>query len=117
MRNIIQLKKGHIMAGDHKISKKARSLKVALQAWIEKNHLEEDTIWWPPKGDDSTGNRPDLVLTFEGNLHSVLWCRPCEDHDDAAVSRLRREFDVIVKKHGFFFQFKNEVEGRFYENE
>ena len=75
------------MAGDDKISKKARSLKVSLQAWIEKNRLEEDTIWWPPKEDDSTGNSPDLVLTFEGDLHSVLWRLPCEDHDAAAVIR------------------------------
>ena len=117
MININQLKKGHIMVGQDKLSKKALALKVALQAWIEKHHLEEDTIWWPLKDDNETGNKPDLVLTFEGDLHSVLWRRPCEDHDAAAVGRLRQEFDAIVKKHGFFFQFKNEVEGRFYQIE
>lgn len=59
------------MVGEGKISKKARSLKVALQAWIEKNHLEEDTIWWPPKEDDSTGNIPDRENPFGSNGRDV----------------------------------------------
>lgn len=91
------------------------SLKRALQEWIENNGLAEDTFWEPETKYIVLASGPDLVLTFEGDLHSVLWCRAFNDCDAAHASLLRQEFDAIVKHHGFSFEFKNETTGHFYE--
>ena len=91
---------------------KAQALKNELNVWIKKHGLTEDTIWWRPETfqefEDDVGP-PDLVLTFEGDLHTVLW-----ERDGPASSKLRAEFDEIVSRHGFLFNFKDEVTGFFY---
>jgi hypothetical protein len=91
---------------------RAPALKKELNAWIKKNGLTEDTIWWKPEEFQEyreTDSRPALVLTFEGDLHTVLW-----ERDGSSSYKLRAEFDEIVHRRGFDFNFKDEVTGVFY---
>ena len=101
------------MVRNRSLSPRAKSLKAELQVWIDEHDLAEETIWWPAEEDERTG--ADLVVTFEGDLHSVLWRQPFEGHNIAVACRLRSEFDAIVKKHSFLFEFKDGVTGHFYE--
>jgi hypothetical protein len=91
---------------------RATALRTELNAWIKKNGLTEDTIWWKPKkfrDYDEGESRPALVLTFEGDLHTVLW-----ERDGPSSSKMRAEFDEIVRRHKFTFNFKDEITGIFY---
>jgi hypothetical protein len=87
----------------------AEALQNAVQCWLESNELETDTNWWKPEeffGDKlaSYTERPRLVLTFEGDLYDVLWSWVSDTTERA---RLRREFEEIVKQHGFSIVRKN----------
>ena len=88
------------MVRNRSLSPRAKSLRAELQVWIDEQGLAEETIWWPAEEDERTG--ADLVLTFEG-------------HNASAACRLRSEFDAIVKRHNFLFEFKDNVTGHFYE--
>ena len=79
--------------------------------------MAEDTFWLDAPAENGGGPIPDLVLAFEGDLHSVLWVHSFGEHSKEYSSQLRRQFDRIVKKHGLFFNFKDEVTGHFYSKE
>ena len=87
----------------------ADRLREVLQEWMEANALAEDSRWWRPEeffGDKFAEyvERPCLVLTFDGDLHDVLWSWVSDTTDGA---RLRREFEGLVKQHGFAIRRKS----------
>ncbi len=94
------------------VAERIRSLKSEIRIWVNKNDLAEDTFWKDPPAEGEDGE--NLVLVFEGDLSTVLWERPFDNHDAAYSRRLRQEFDAIVKKHGFYFEFQNEGAANFY---
>jgi hypothetical protein len=100
------------MARRKSVAERVRSLKAEIRIWVNKHDLAQDTFWKdPPAG---SGEGENLVLVLEGDLSTVLWERPFDDHDAAYSRRLRQEFDAIVKKHGFYFEFQNEGAANFY---
>ncbi|MDX1968867.1 MAG: hypothetical protein SFV23_16955 [Planctomycetaceae bacterium] len=88
-----------------------RSLRAELEAWITKNSLWDDTWFETP---DSGTDGPDLVLLSEGDLSTVIWCRPTDVRTASEAEALRAEFDQIVKQRKATFSFKNEIEMHLY---
>jgi hypothetical protein len=110
MIDVLHQLKGFVLVPPKPESDKARSLRVALQAWFEKNDLaDENTSWRRPK----QRSKADLVLAFGPDLYRVLWCLPFEVGDPSDVIRLRGEFDAVVNEHGFVFKCMGKLSGTF----
>jgi hypothetical protein len=106
------------MAQITRSSREVTAFKRAIQAWVEKHDLAEDTMWWSPEkfyGDKrhAFAEKVYLVLTFEGDLYYVLWCQSFNDFSQAESEGLRREFDGICARHGFWFEFDDNVTASF----
>lgn len=85
-------------------------LKAAIEDWLETLGLKavEASFWTPEEffGEelDEYAERPLLVMTFDGDLHDILWS-PVDG--DSEASRRRREFEAIVKAQGLSIHRKN----------
>jgi hypothetical protein len=102
--------KGFVLILPKPESDKARSLRVALHEWFEKNDLADEHLSWRRPRQQS---RADLCLTFGIDLRTVLWCLPFEIGDPSESIRMRAEFDAIVKEHGFVFKLAGNFSGKF----
>ncbi|QOJ14853.1 MAG: hypothetical protein HRU75_09455 [Planctomycetia bacterium] len=81
---------------------RAETLRLDLQAWLEKNELMNDGSFDVPNDpeaiDTTQGAEPVyLILSMDGMLYDLFYKR---ENDD-----LRTEFDAIVAEHGFWYDF------------
>jgi hypothetical protein len=93
---------------------KVRAMQEELQQWMEKRDLADDATWYTgeehygdelPKRDEPAC----LVLTYDGELYSVLYFRPPDHPAYPEYVKLREEFDEIVNRHGYWFDFEDHV--------
>ena len=92
---------------------KARGLQIELQKWMETYELSGDTKWWT--ADEFYSGKhvdfdepPHLVLTFEGDLHRVIYGPPDLPRIDWYRER-RKEFDAIVERHRYWYEIEDNV--------
>lgn len=87
---------------------RVKALQVELQKWMETHDLTHDTQWWTADNFDGSKlaefeEQPQLVLTFEGDLNNLFWCPRDDDwHHDR-----RNEFEKIVERHGYWYEFED----------
>lgn len=101
---------------------KARAMQAEIQSWMEKNELTHDTQWHTAEeyyGDKRLkfAEPHYLVLTFEGELYNVLWEYPPDVPDYPTYVKLHAEFDDIVARHGFWYDFEDNVTACFMLND
>ena len=96
-------------------------MQAELQSWMEKNDLTHDTGWRTAEyhyGDElkKFDEPPCLVLTFGGDLNNVLWEYPPDVPDYQLYVKLHAEFDEIVDRHDFWYDFEDNVTACFMIN-
>jgi len=79
------------------MKKNIKRLKVAIEEWLIRNDMDVDTEFYEPlewqKRDEDWLNDADLVLVFEGGLHTLL-------NDGCDTD----EFDDYIESFGYYYE-------------
>ena len=92
-----------------------QALRDEIQSWLKRNKLVRDSFWWKAEeyfGDtyDSQPIRYLLIFCSEVDLNDVMWREPLSK--PGRSDRLRDEFDAIMDRNGFWFEFsENDIAG------
>lgn len=93
---------------------KVRAMQEEIQQWMEKHDLADDADWHT--GEEHYGDEllrhnepPCLVLTYDGELYSVLYFLPSDHPAYREYVKQREEFNEIVNRHGYWFDFEDNV--------
>jgi hypothetical protein len=88
------------------------ALKNDIQTWLDKHELAHDQGWLDPDAKvkaeyTNPADAPCLILWFDGPLYKVFYPATDDIEEDAWLTERREEFDGLVAKNGFWYDFED----------